>query len=190
MINLVTRMQRALVALLPLLVIACLPAATACSACPPRGPRAVRIDPAFSEAQRGAIEAAVYEWDDDARLTVVISSWDDTDAVPIIRDDSITAQCRLGVTHFETAHKDRRDIRLAGTGALGCNYGTVEDYDFETTILHELGHLYGLSDGGCDGAGHSNDVADVMYVHGQHGVRKTPTANDIQRVDAVVDGAW
>jgi hypothetical protein len=133
----------------------------------------------------------VYEWDDAAALTVVVSSWDDTDAVPIIRDDSITAQCRLGVTHFESSHKDRRDIRLAGTGSLGCNYGTVEDYDAQTVAEHELGHLYGLSDGGCDGNGHSNDVADVMYAHAPSGgVRKVPTANDIRRVDAAVDGAW
>ena len=190
MINLVTRLQRALVALLPLIVIACLPAATACSANPPRGPRAVRIDPAFTAEQRDAIEAAVYEWDDAARLTVAVSSWDDTDAIAIIRDDSVSEQCRLGVTHFESGHKDRRNVRLVGAGRIGCNFGVVEDYDFETTVLHELGHLYGLSSGGCDGVGHSNVEADVMYTHGEQGVHKTLTDNDVRRVDAAVDGAW
>ena len=168
----------------------------ACSACPPRGPAAVRIDPAFTPEQRGAIEAAVYEWDQDAQLTIAVSSWDDSDAIKIERDDSVANACRLGVTTWQTTDKSARMIRLVGAGVI-CPHGALGDmgdvslYDFESTAVHELGHLLGLSSGGCDGYGHSNDERDAMYMHGDRsGARHLPSQNDVERVRAVVDGAW
>lgn len=191
MIYLVTRVQRALVALLPLLVIACLPAVTACSACPPRGPSAVRIDPAFTAEQRDAIEAAVYAWDDAAQLTIVVSSWDDDSAIRIRRVDSIVEQGKLGNTIWQSTDKSAREVQLASQGTLAFNYGDVSEYDFESTAVHELGHLLGLATGGCDGVGHSCDDHDAMYIHGDRsGARHMPTQNDVERVRAVVDGAW
>lgn len=201
MIDLVTRIQRALVALVPLLVIACLPAATACSAMPSKGPSAVRIDPAFTPEQRDAIEAAVYEWDEDAQLTIAVSSWDDKSAIKIERDDSVANACRLGVTTWQTTDKSARMIRLVGAGiicpngkdALGnpANMGDASEYDFESVAVHELGHLMGLSSGGCDGYGHSDDERDAMYMHGDRsGARHLPSQNDVERVRRAVEENW
>lgn len=195
MINIVTRLQRALVALLPLLVIACFPAATACSAAPARGPAAVRIDPAFTAKQRQAIYDAVDAWDEAAGLTVAVSSWDDSSAIPILRDDSIVAGRLLGSTRTNTRDRGSDRIRLAGAGCFTGSAGwCVSDFDFQTTAMHELGHLFGLDaahDAGCDGRGHSASPGALMFAHGTpDGKRHEITSEDVERVQAVIERAW
>lgn len=195
MIAFVTRLQRALVSILPVLVIACLPAATACSASPPRGPSAVRIDPAFTAEQRQAIYDAVDAWDEAAGLTVAVSSWDDSSAIPIVRDDSIVAGRLLGSTRTNTNVKESDRIRLAGAGCFTGSAGwCVSDFDFQTTAMHELGHLFGLDadhDAGCDGKGHSASPGALMVAHGTpNHMRHEITSEDVARVQAVIERAW
>lgn len=167
----------------------------ACSAMGPgHGPAAVRIDPAFSPEQRAAIYDAVDRWDEAIGGTVAVSSWDDSRAVPVIRDDSLASdENRLGHTHYESTHSGEDEIRIAGAGTL--RDGTpVAAFDFGTTIAHELGHLLmggGTLDAGCDGQGHDASPAALMYAHGTpDGAVHPITAEDVARVRAVVDSAW
>jgi hypothetical protein len=196
MIALVTRLQKFLVSVLPLIVFACMPAVAACNANPPRGPAAVRIDPAFTAEQRQAIYDAVDAWDEAAGLTVAVAAWDDSSAIPIARDDSIVQErTQLGVTTFNKGDSRLDRIRLAGAGTFkDARQGSVSDYDFQTTAMHELGHLFGLvhdGDEGCDGYGHSNNVNALMYAHGTiDGKRHPITAEDVARVDAIIGKVW
>jgi hypothetical protein len=55
-------------------------------------------------------------------------------------------------------------------------------YDFETIVMHELGHAVGL--------GHSGDTGSVMYAYLAPGqTRRTVTAQDLSVLDAGGDGA-
>ena len=188
--------QRILLVLLVLVVLVL----GACNACPPKGPRAVRIDPAFTEAQALAIADAVDAWDR-IGLTVYVSSWDDADAVPIVRDDSIVTKPipgykgrvgLLGLTTVSTKHVGDR-VQLAGAGTFA-NGHTVDQFDFYSTIAHELGHLYGLNsngDVGADGHGHSANPDDLMFNGGHAGdPRREISGEDADRVLGAVDKVW
>lgn len=190
---LVTSIQAALATLVPVLALACLPAATACSACPERGPAALRVDPAFTPEQRQAIYDAIDAWDVQAGLRMSVSDWGDENSIPIMRVDSLVEEGKLGKTHYETVEREHDRIMLAGTGTFAS--GTrVDQFDFGTTARHELGHLLmgvGIYDPGCDGQGHTNDVDALMYAHGNvDGSSKPITAQDVDRVLAVIDKAW
>jgi hypothetical protein len=172
----------------------------ACSACPTKGPRAVRIDPAFTPAQQLAIQDAVDAWDN-IGLTVYVSTWDDDGAVPIARDDSIVTQPvpnykgrvgLLGLTTVNTKHQGDH-VQIAGGGTFP-NGATVDQFDFYSTVAHELGHLYGLNsngDPGDDGHGHLDNPDDLMYNGGHAGdPRRDISAEDATRVLGAVDKVW
>ena len=188
-------MTRSLLVLLALLL-------GACSACPTHGPRAVRIDPAFTSAQQQAIAAAVDDWDTYAVLTVAISSWDDTDAVPIVRNDGLVRMAvpghpempvgLLGLTTVWSQHHGDR-VQIAGEGTMA-NGHSVSEFDFYSTAAHELGHLFAmnaLGDPGFDGHGHLADPTDLMHNGGKAGdPRREISDDDVRRVTTNVDKVW
>jgi hypothetical protein len=84
-----------------------------------------------------------------------------------------TARCTLGVTWYSTSGTDEADMALNTRAKWNTN---GQNYDIETVMLHENGHVVGL--------GHSSDSAAVMYAYYQ-GVRRTLGTDDINGVSAL-----
>lgn len=84
-----------------------------------------------------------------------------------------TVRCTLGVTWYSTSGTDEADMALNSRATWRTN---GQDFDIETVMLHENGHVVGL--------GHSSDTSAVMYAYYQS-VRHTLGADDINGVSAL-----
>jgi hypothetical protein len=80
------------------------------------------------------------------------------------------ARCTLAVTWFSTSDPDEADMAMNTRVAWRTN---GSDYDVETVMLHENGHVAGL--------GHSSVTAAVMYAY-YGGVRRALHQDDIDGI--------
>ncbi len=83
------------------------------------------------------------------------------------------ARCTLGVTWYSTSGTDEADMALNTRAQWRTNGG---NYDIETVMLHENGHVVGL--------GHSSVSTAIMYASYQ-GVRRALATDDINGVSTL-----
>jgi hypothetical protein len=82
-------------------------------------------------------------------------------------------RCTLGVTWFATSDPDEADMALNTRVSWRTN---GSDYDVETVLLHENGHVVGL--------GHSSVTQAVMYAY-YGGIRRSLHQDDIDGVTSL-----
>ena len=129
-----------------------------------------------------AIAEAISEWSSAANIDIaqVVDQGGDSDYEGLSQGDPRFGDIRIGGYDFQnkvtmalsegpppSGYTRAGDIQVN----TGLNWNLGKDYDFQTVILHELGHSLGLE--------HPTDSASIMYERYQ-GIRRSLEPGDLQ----------
>ncbi len=129
-----------------------------------------------------AIAEAISEWSSAANIDIaqVVDQGGDSDYEGLPQGDPRFGDIRIGGYDFQnkvtmavsegpppSGYTRAGDIQVN----TGLNWNLGKDYDFQTVILHELGHSLGLE--------HPTDSASIMYERYQ-GIRRSLEPGDLQ----------
>ncbi len=145
------------------------------------------FDQLLGSQWRTAIAQAISEWSSVANIDIaqVPDQGLDFDYGGLAQGDPRFGDIRIGGYNFQnpvvmavTATPPPFGYTQAGDVQvnLGLNWNLGRDYDFQTVILHELGHSLGLE--------HSTDPGSMMFEQ-YEGVRQSLAPDDIQGVQAI-----